>query len=152
MFSKILGLLFLLSFSFLGAKDYHLSNEKAWKPSNINKAAIALYGEKKFSRIKKSLNIELIVPTAVVRDPQSVAIRVRTNIPAKSIAIFQNANPSALVAVFHIENFEKTDLEIPLRMERKGTVFAVIESMSGVLYYRRAFIDVLCLPCMAQGN
>jgi len=152
MFKRVLAVFLTLGLSLLCAEDYHTSKSEAWKSANINATATVLYGEKKFSHIKKSLNIELIAPKGIVRDEQHIAIRVRTSIPAKSVAIFQNANPSALVAVFSVNNFTPTDIEIPIRMEKKGTVFAVIESMSGVLYYARAYIDVLCLPCMAQGK
>ncbi|NOR56781.1 MAG: hypothetical protein GQ531_11325 [Sulfurovum sp.] len=152
MFKRLVTLLLLLGVSLLCAEDYHSSKSEAWKSSNINTAATVLYGKEKFAHIKKSLNIELIAPRSIVRDAQHVPIRVRTSIPAKSVAIFQNVNPSALVAVFSVNSFGHTDIEIPIRMERKGTVFAVIESMSGVLYYARAYIDVLCLPCMAQGK
>lgn len=150
MFKALLLLFFTLGLSLLHAEVYPKS--EAWKSANINTAATLLYGEKKFSHIKKSLNIELIAPKGIVRDQENIEIRVRTSIPAKSMAIFQNANSSALVALFSLNTFGHTDIEIPIRMEKKGTVFAVIESMSGVLYYARAYIDVLCLPCMAKGN
>jgi len=135
----------------LYAKDYHHSHPQAWKATTLNEAAIALYGKKKFSTIKQTLNMELIVPNAMVQDPEQIPIRVRSNIPAKSISIFVDRQERTLVAVFHRDNFEKIDITLPIRMERKGTVFAVIEGLNGVLYYRRAFIDVLCLPCMAKG-
>jgi len=31
-------------------------------------------------------------------------------------------------------------------MKFKGRLFAVVEGGNGVLYYSRAFVDVLCLP------
>jgi len=134
----------------LHAVDYHHTHPDAWKATNINDAAMALYGKEKFSTIKQTLNMELIAPKALVQDAQQIPIRIRSNIPAKSVALFVEKHDTALVAVFHRESFEKVDLSVNIRMEIKGTLFAVIESMSGVLYYRRAFIDVLCLPCMAK--
>jgi len=140
-----------LCFTSLYAVDYHTTHPKAWKATTLNEAAIALYGAQEFSTIKQSLNMELIVPTAMVQDPEQIPIRIRSNIPAKSVAIFVDRQETTLAAVFHKGNFEKIDMSVNIRMERKGTVFAVIESLNGVLYYRRAFIDVLCLPCMAKG-
>ena len=145
---------FCLSLAFistLGAVDYHKTNPEAWKASTLNSAAIALYGEQEFSTIKQSLNMELIVPTAMVQDSTQIPIRIRSDIPAKSVALFIDRQDTVLAAVFYRNDFEKFDLSVNIRMERKGTVFAVIEAMNGVLYYRRAFIDVLCLPCMAKG-
>lgn len=133
----------------LNAVDYHKSHPEAWKAGSLNESAMALYGKEKFSTIKQTLNMELIAPKALVRDAQQIPIRVRSNIPAKSVAIFVDKHDEALIAVFHRDHFEKIDLSLNIRMERKATLFVVIESMSGVLYYKRAFIDVLCLPCMA---
>jgi len=140
----------LLFTSFTYAVDYHKTHPQAWKATTLNDAAIALYGKKKFSTIKQTLNMELITPKALVENPQQIPIRVRSNIPAKSVAIFIDKQDKALVAVFHKDNFEKIDLSVNIRLESKGTIFVVIESLTGVLYYKRAFIDVLCLPCMAK--
>jgi len=140
----------LLFTSFTYAVDYHKTHPQAWKATTLNDAAIALYGKKKFSTIKQTLNMELITPKALVKNPQQIPIRVRSNIPAKSVAIFIDKQDKALVAVFHKDNFEKIDLSVNIRLESKGTIFVVIESLTGVLYYKRAFIDVLCLPCMAK--
>jgi len=140
----------LLFTSFTYAVDYHKTHPEAWKATTLNDAAIALYGKKKFSTIKQTLNMELITPKALVENPQQIPIRVRSNIPAKSVAIFIDKQDKALVAVFHKDNFEKIDLSVNIRLESKGTIFVVIESLTGVLYYKRAFIDVLCLPCMAK--
>ncbi len=132
------------------ALDYHKTHPKAWEATSLNEAAMALYGEKKFSTIKQTLNMELITPKALVENAQEIPIRVRSNIPAKSVAIFIDKQEKALVAVFHRDNFEEIDLSLNIRLESKGTIFVVIESLTGVLYYKRAFIDVLCLPCMAK--
>ena len=132
------------------AVNYHETHPKAWEATSLNGAAIALYGKKKFSTIKQTLNIELITPKALVEDATQIPIRVRSNIPAKSVAIFVDKQDKPLVAVFHRDNFEEIDLSLNIRLESKGTLFVVIESLTGVLYYKRAFIDVLCLPCMAK--
>jgi len=132
------------------AVDYHKTHPQAWEATSLNASAIALYGKKKFSTIKQTLNMELITPKALVENSQQIPIRVRSNIPAKSVTIFIDKQDKALVAVFHRDNFEKIDLSVNIRLESKGTVFVVIESLTGVLYYKRAFIDVLCLPCMAK--
>ena len=141
---------YLLLLTSLQAVDYHKTHPKAWKATTINQAAMALYGKKKFSTIKQTLNMELITPKALVEDAQNIPVRIRSNIPAKSLAIFVDKQDKALVAVFHRDNFEEIDLSLNIHLESKGTLFVVIESLTGVLYYKRAFIDVLCLPCMAK--
>ena len=148
MFSRRSFLLSLLSLSSLYAVDFHKSKPDAWKKSNLNDAAMSLYGQKKFSTIQKSSSIELIVPRHIVRDQENIPIGIKSDIKAKTVAIFQDANPKSLVAVFQLHTEDPVDFELNIRMEFKGTLFAVVEGTDGKLYYTRAFIDVLCLPCV----
>ena len=152
MLSRRLFLLSMLSLSSLSAINFHETKPDAWEKRTLNEAAIALYGEKKFSTIRKSTSVELDVPPHIVRDQENIPIAIRSNIKAKSVAIFQDANPKALVAVFTIHNNDMIDIEVNIRMEFKGTLFAVVEGSDGVLYYTRAFVDVLCLPCVTGSE
>jgi hypothetical protein len=81
--------------------DYRKDKPDAWKASSINDAAMALYGREKFSTIRKSGNIELIVPTGIVKDREEIPVSIRTSMKAKTVALFQDGNPESLVAVFH---------------------------------------------------
>jgi sulfur-oxidizing protein SoxY len=131
--------------------DYRKSNPSAWNSSSINDAAMALYGRKKFSTITKSTDIELIVPKGMVEDRENIPVTIRSNIKAKTVALFQDANPKSLVAVFHVSEGSIIEYELNIKMEFKGTVFAVLESFDGKLYYTREYIDILTLSCMASG-
>ncbi len=133
------------------AADHRKSNPEAWKSSSINDAAMALYGREKFATIQKSADIELVVPGAIVKDPENIPITIRSNIKAKTIAIFQDANPKSLVAVFDVHDDSIIAFELNIKMEFKGTVFAVLEGLDGKLCYARQYIDVLSLSCMASG-
>jgi len=134
------------------AVDYRESKPRAWNSSSINDAAMALYGREKFATIQKSEDIELIVPKGIVRDPENIPITIHSNIKAKTVAIFQDANPKSLVAVFHVREDSIIMYELNIKMEFKGTVFAVLEGLDGKLYYAREYIDVLALSCMASGE
>ncbi|MCW8820972.1 MAG: hypothetical protein OQK45_02005 [Sulfurovum sp.] len=134
------------------AIDYRESKPEAWTSSSINDAAMALYGREKFATIQKSEDIELIVPKAIVRDPENIPISIHSNIKAKSLAIFQDANPKSLVAVFDVSEDSIIAYELNIKMEFKGTVFAVLEGMDGELYYARQYIDVLVLSCLASSG
>ena len=134
------------------AVDYRKSKPEVWNSSSINDAAMALYGREKFATIQKSEDIELVVPRSIVRDPENIPISIHSNIKAKTIAIFQDANPKSLVAVFDVHEDSIIAYELNIKMEFKGTVFAVLEGMDGKLYYTRQYIDVLVLSCMASGG
>jgi len=129
----------------------HNNPDKVWHISDLNRAATALYGREAFSHIQKSDRITLTAPTAIAQDAQNIPIGIKSDIKAKSVAIFQDANPKALTAIINTNGQSIIDYEMNIIMERKGTVFVVVEGLGGQLYYKRAFIYVICLPCMAQG-
>ena len=129
--------------------DYREDKPQAWKASTINEAAMALYGRDKFSTIQKSTEIELIVPTGIVKDREEIPVTIRTSMKAKTVALFQDVNPESLVAVFHVHEESIIDYEFNIRMAFKGTVFAVVEGMDEKLYYTRAYVDILTMSCMA---
>ena len=135
----------------LGNLYAHNNPDKAWKISDLNNATMALYGREAFSHIQKSNHITIITPTAIAQDAQNIPIGIKSDIKAKSVAIFQDANPKSLTAIIDTDAQSIIDYEINIIMERKGTVFVVIEGLDGQLYYKRAFVYVICLPCMAQG-
>lgn len=135
----------------LGA-DYRKSKPGAWTSSSIDDAAMALYGGEKFATIQKSTDIELVVPKGIVRDAENIPISIRSNVKAKTLAIFQDANPKSLVAVFDVNEDCIIAYELNIRMEFKGTVFAVVEGLDGKLYYARQYVDMLTLSCMSSGE
>ena len=132
------------------AVDFRKRNPDAWTSSSINDTAMALYGRKKFATIQKSTDMELTVPKPVAKDPNDIPIIIRSTMGAKTVAIFQDANPKSLVAVFHVSEDSIKEYELNIRMEFKGTVFAVLEGLDGNLYYTREYIDILTLSCMAS--
>lgn len=133
------------------ALDYRKSKPEAWKASSLNDAAMALFGREKFSTIQKSGQIELIVPKGSVKERENIPVIIRSSMKAKTVAFFQDANPRSLIAVFHLSEDSIIDYEFNIKMEFKGTVFAVLEGLDGKLYYTREYIDILTLSCMASG-
>ena len=136
---------------FTSVVSAHHDPAKVWQISDLNSATMALYGREAFSHIQKSDRIIVTAPTAIAQDPLNVPIGIKSDIKAKSVAIFQDANPKSLTAIIDTDKHSIIDYELNIIMERKGTVFVVIEGLDGQLYYKRAFIYVICMPCMAQG-
>ena len=130
--------------------DYRKYKPSAWTSSTINDAAMALYGREKFSTIRKSTEIELMVPKGIVKDRENIPVNIRSTIKAKTVALFQDANPKSLVAVFDVGEDSIIAYELFIRMEFKGTVFAVLEGVDGKLYYAREYVDILTMSCMAS--
>jgi len=138
-----------LSTAVLFGMDLKKLKPSVWKARKLNDAALELYGQDKFSTLQKSSDIIIEAEKALVRDARQIPIRFHTDIDAKSVAIFQTANDESLVAVFNIQEGMMIDYEINIRMERKGTLFVVVEGVDNRLYYTRHFIDVSAFKCVA---
>ena len=55
----------------------HNNPANVWKISDLNQAAIALYGEEAFSQIQKSEDITIVAPTAIAQDPQNIPLGIK---------------------------------------------------------------------------
>lgn len=140
-----------LSSSYLFAKDFYEEKREAWQKHKLNEAAKALYGEEKFGSLQESERVVIEADKFIVPNSRQIPIKFKTDIEAKSVAIFQTANDQSLLAVFSIAKDMIIDYEINIRMEMKGTLFVVVEGVDNKLYYNRHFIDVNGLSCVAGG-
>jgi sulfur-oxidizing protein SoxY len=129
--------------------DFRTLKSNAWDARELNDAALELYGQEKFATLQKSNDVIIEAEKAMVRNAQEVPIRFTTNIDAKSVAIFQTANDQSLVAVFDIQKDMIVDYELNIRMDRKGTLFVVVEGRDNQLYYSRHFLDISSFKCVA---
>ena len=134
------------------AADYRKSHPDAWEASSIDMAATALYGKEKFSSIQKSTQIELIVPSISIVDSQNIPIVIRSKMKARTVAIFQDTNPKSLVAVFKVGEESMVDYTFNIRVDIKGTIFAVLEDLDGRLHYVREYVDIVALSCMISDE
>jgi len=132
------------------ATDSRTINVKAWKSSLLNDAALSLYGRKKFSTLQKSKKVKIGAPMGIIKDRNNIPIAIDTTIKAKTLSLFQDGNAKSLIAVFNLEENSIVAYELSIRMEMKGTIFAVVESMDGKLYYARKYVDILTMGCMAS--
>lgn len=133
----------------LMAIDFKERYPKAWKAHTINKAALALYGEKKFATLRKSDKINLMLSNGIIKDRENITVGIESTLHAKSVALFQDANPQSLVAVFNVKEEMILSYEVTIRMFFKGTLFAVVEDIHGQLYYARKYVDIVTISCMA---
>jgi hypothetical protein len=132
------------------AADYRESNPDAWEASSIDTAALALYGKENFSTIQKSTQIEHVVPSVSIVDSQTIPIVIRSSMKARSVAVFQDTNPKSLVAVFKLGKEAIVDYEFTMRVDIKGTIFAVLEDLNGRLHYARKYVDIVALSCISS--
>lgn len=82
----------------LGAEDYRKLKPKVWEAHTIDDAIKALYGAKTPIESDK---IKLKVPK-INSSGGAVPVKFETSLDAKTVALFQDANPESAVAVFEV--------------------------------------------------
>ena len=137
----------------VNATDYRAEKPDAWTAKNIYngetptekgvEAAIkALYGDV----APVDGDIKLKAPK-VASNGGAIPVSVKTDIPAKSIAIFQDANPEAAVAVFNVVDGSVADYSLKIKMKKSGSITAVVEGKDGKLYSKKLTLEVALGGC-----
>ncbi len=145
---SILTSVFLLLGSphLLVAQESTITEVKAYQEVSITSAIQALFGH---------VNV-IPDPRVILEAPQiasngaAVPVRIRTTIPARRIALFQDANPKALVAVWELHKKSVADFEIKIKLRSDGnpkTIRAVVEGTDGRLYYSDVQIQIALGGC-----
>jgi hypothetical protein len=131
----------------MGSVDYRKLKPNAWRASNINDAMIQLYGRQRFSTIRQSPNVILTLSSGgAIKDSSRIGVAIESNILATSVALLSDVNEYALIGVWEVQG-DVVSMELEIALERKGTLFVVVEGRNGILYYARAFADVIAFSC-----
>ncbi len=136
------------------ATDYRAEKPEAWTTKNVYngetptekgvEAAIkALYGDVK---PVESDEIKLKAPK-VASNGGAIPVSVKTDIPAKSIAILQDANPEALVIVYNVVEGSEADYSLKIKMKKSGAITAVVEGKDGKIYSKKLSLEVALGGC-----
>ena len=126
----------------LSATDYRAEKPDAWTAHTVPTAIKALYGE----ITPADGDIKLKAPK-VASNGGSIPVSVKTDIPAKSVAIFQDANPEATVVVFTVPEGTATDFALKIKMKKSGTITAIVEGKDGKFYSSKFTLEVALGGC-----
>ena len=127
----------------LSAKDYRKSKPDVWKAHNIDDATKALYGMK---TPIKSDKIKITVPK-INSSGGAVPIKFETSIDAKTIALFQDANPESAVAVYDVNIYDLKKYDVKIKMEKDGVIMVLVEGTDGKIYMAEAKTQVAAGGC-----
>ena len=119
------------------AEDFRKSKPKVWAAHTVEDAMKAMYGTS--TTIEK--NVKLKTPD-VAANGGAIPIDFSTKIPAKTVAMFQDANPEAAVLVYTVHERSVTDYAVKIKMAKTGTVTIVVEGKDGKLYSAKKKFDV----------
>ncbi len=117
----------------LSAQDFRVDKPDVWTATKVDEAIAAMYGKKEI--VFSGVNLKT---PDVASSGSSVPINVASTIEAKSLTVFQDANPEAAVAAFtiHENSVINYDLRVKLKSdgEKPVTVTAIVEGSDGKLY------------------
>ncbi len=113
----------------LKAEDYRKTKPEAWTSKKVDDAIKKLYGDNKL--IEK--DVKLKIPK-VASNGGAIPVNVKSDIDAKSVAVFQDTNPESCVAVFTVHKNSIVDFDLNLKMKASGKITAVVEGKDGKLY------------------
>ncbi len=113
----------------LNAEDYRKTKPAAWTSKTVDDAIKKLYGSDKLTE----KGVKLKIPK-VASNGGAIKVGIKSDIDAKSVALFQDTNPESCVAVFTIHKNSIIDFEVNIKMKASGKITAVVEGKDGKLY------------------
>lgn len=119
------------------AADFRASNPSVWTAHTVEDAIKNLYGST--TLIEKG--VKLKTPD-VAANGGAIPVDFSTKIPAKTVAVFQDANPESAVIVYDVNPYDMTDYSIKIKMGKPGTVTVVVQGQDGKLYAAKKSLDV----------
>jgi sulfur-oxidizing protein SoxY len=127
------------------AEDFRNTRPTVWTAHTVDDAVMAMYGTKTMTEN----GVALKTPDPATNSA-SVPVNIKSNINAKSVAVFQDANPEAAVAIFTVHENSIIDYDLNIKLRSDGTpitITAVIEGRDGKLYYGTKTLKVALGTC-----
>lgn len=125
----------------LSAEDFRASKPKVWSTTKVDEAMKAMFG----TTATTVGGINLSAPD-IAENGAVIPISFDTKLKAKTIAIFQDANPEATVAVFTMGAKSVADYALRIKMQKTGTV-TVVADVDGKLHSVSKVIKVTIGGC-----
>jgi sulfur-oxidizing protein SoxY len=125
----------------LSAVDFRATTPKAFSAKKVDEAMTALFGTTTTTEGGISLKAPDIAENGAV-----IPISFDSDLKAKTVAVFQDANPESTVAVFTIPPKGIIDYSIRIKMMKTGTV-TVVADVDGKLHSVSKVVKVTIGGC-----
>ena len=102
----------------------------------------ALYGD-----IKPEEKGVTVKAPKVASNGGAIPVTVKSDIAAKTVAVFQDANPEATVCVFSVPEGGIVDYMMKIKMKASGKVTAIVEGTDGKFYVGSQSLEVALGGC-----
>ncbi len=126
----------------LSAIDFRETKPDTWKAEKTADAIKGLYGD--ITPLEEGVTIKA---PKLAENGGAIPVFIKSDKPAKSVALFQDANPRSAVAVFTVPEGGIIDYGIKIKMRRTGTLTAILEGTDGKFYSKNLPIEVSIGGC-----
>jgi len=120
------------------AEDFRKSKPAVWSAHKMDDAIQAMFGTT--TTIEKGVKLKAANVSfdagnmATAANGGAIPVDFSTKIPAKTIAVFQDANPESAVCAYSIGKYDVTDYSIKIKMGNPGSIKVVVLGTDGKLY------------------
>jgi sulfur-oxidizing protein SoxY len=126
----------------LSAIDFRATKPDTWTAHNVADSIKALYGDIK----PEEKGVEVKAPK-VASNGGAIPVTVSSDIAAKTVAVFQDANPEATVCVFDVPEGGIVDYMMKIKMKKSGKITAIVEGTDGKFYVGHVTLEVALGGC-----
>jgi sulfur-oxidizing protein SoxY len=120
------------------AEDYRKLKPTVWSAHKMEDAIKAMYGTTKTIEEGVKLTAANVAfdsgKVATAANGGAIPLDFSTKIPAKTVSVFQDANPESTVIVYSVGKYDVTDYSIKIKMGNPGSVKVIVEGLDGKLY------------------
>ena len=127
--------------STLSAINFRETKPKIWTATKTDEAIKEIFGD----LAKGEGKIKLKAPD-IAENGAVIPVTVSTKLNAKTVAIFQDANPESAVAVFSVPENGIIDYSVRIKMAKTGTV-TVVADVDGKLISASKLVKVTIGGC-----
>ena len=125
------------------ATDFRKAKPTVWTAHTVDDAIKAMFGTTKATESGVTVNAP-----DVAANGGAIPVNVTSDIAnAKTVAIFQDANPEAAVIVFDINEYSIINYDIKIKMKASGTITTIVQTTDGKLYSGKKTLEVALGGC-----
>jgi sulfur-oxidizing protein SoxY len=134
------------------AEDFRKLKPTVWTAHTVDDAIKAMYGTTELIEndsvfLKAAGEAYNSGKKAVASSGGAIPVNFSTELPAKTISVFQDANPESAVIVYSVNKYSVNDYDIKIKMAKPGTITVVVEGEDGKLYAAKQTLDVALGGC-----
>jgi sulfur-oxidizing protein SoxY len=126
----------------LSAEDFRAEKPAVWTSHSVDDGIQKLFGAKP----TETDQIKLTVPKVASNGGQ-IPVDISSGIQAKTVALFQDANPESAVMVWNVTENGVVDYSLKIKMKKSGSMTVVVLSKDGKLYSTKKSLDVALGGC-----